>query len=153
MLDILRLLFFIGILILLSVNDLRRGIIPNKIVYPAMLITVGLTLVSPEVSIKMSLIGGAVLAGLLMIPAVLLKRMGLGDVKLVFLIGLMTGFPEGIIALFSGIILGGLAAITLLLLKVKGRKDEMPYAPFLAIGTIIVLLGEQYSLFPLLKLV
>ncbi len=153
MIDIFRLSFFVGILIFLSVNDLRHGIIPNKIIYPAMLITVGLVLVSPEVSIKMSLVGGAVLAGLLMIPAVLMKRMGLGDVKLAFLIGLMTGFPEGIIALFSGIILGGLAAIILLLLKVKGRRDEMPYAPFLAVGAIVVLLGEQYSLFPLLKLV
>ncbi len=153
MLDIFRLSFFVVILILLSVSDLRHRIIPNKILYPAVLITVGLAVVSPELSIKMSLIGGVVLAGLLMIPAVLLKRMGLGDVKLAFLIGLMTGFPEGIIALFSGIILGGLVAIILLLLKVKGLRDEMPYAPFLAIGAIAVLLGEQYSLFPLLELV
>ncbi len=148
MLDIFRLSFFVVVLISLSVSDLRHGIIPNKIVYPAVLITVGFAVVSPEVSIKMSLIGGAVLAGLLMIPVALLKRMGLGDVKLVFLIGLMTGFPEGIIALFSGIFLGGLAAIILLLLKLKGSRDEMPYAPFLATGAIAVLLGEHYSLFP-----
>ncbi len=107
MLDILRLSFFVGILIFLSVNDVRHGIIPNKIVYPAMLITVGLALVSPEVSIKMSLIGGAVLAGILMVPAVLFKRMGLGDVKLAGLIGLMTGFTEGIIDLFGRYCPGG----------------------------------------------
>ena len=153
MLDILRLSFFIGVLIFLSVSDLRQGIIPNKIVYPAILVTIVFTLVSPEASIQMSLIGGATLAGLLMIPALLFRRMGLGDVKLAFLIGLMTGFPEGIIALFSGITLGGLFAIILLLLKVKGRRDEMPYAPFLAIGAIAVLLGEQYLLFPVLELV
>lgn len=151
--DILRLSFFIGVLIFLSINDLRHGTIPNRIVYPAMLTTIGLTLVSPEASIKMSLIGGAALAGLLIIPVVLLKGMGLGDVKLAALIGLMTGFPQGIIALFSGITLGGLAAIILLLLKVKGRRDEIPYAPFLAMGAIAVLLGEQYLLFPILKLV
>ncbi len=153
MLDIIRLSFFVGILIFVSIHDLRHGIIPNKIVYPAILATIGLTLVSPEVSIKMSLIGGAVLAGLLMVPALLFQRMGLGDVKLAFLIGLMTGFPEGIIALFSGIILGGLSAIILILLKVKGRRDEMPYAPFLAIGAIATLLGGQHLLALILELV
>ena len=116
-----------------------------------MLITIGLALVAPEVSIKMSLIGGAVLAGLLMIPSMFLKGMGIGDVKLAALIGLMTGFPQGIIALFSGIILGGLAAIILLLLRIKGRKEEMPYAPFLSLGAIAVLLGEPYFLFAIFK--
>ena len=153
MFDILRLSFLVGILICLSVSDLRRGIIPNKIVYPAMLITIGFTLVSPEASIKMSLIGGAALAGLLGIPAVLLKRVGLGDVKLAALIGLMTGFPQGVIALFSGITLGGLAAIILLLLKIKEPKEDMPYAPFLSLGAIVVLLGEPYLLVPLLYVV
>lgn len=151
MLDLLRLSFFVGVLTFLSVSDLRRGIIPNRIVYPAMLATICLALISPEASIKMSLIGGAVLAGLLLIPAVLLKGVGVGDVKLAALIGLMTGFPEGIIALFSGIALGGLAAIVLLLLRIKGRKEEMPYAPFLSLGAIAVLLGEQYFLFPVFK--
>lgn len=153
MLDILRLSFFVGILIFLSVSDLRRRIIPNKVVYPAMLITIGLALVSPEASIKASLIGGAALAGLLGIPAVLLKGVGLGDVKLAVLIGLMTGFPQGVVALFSGIALGGLGAIILLLLRIKGRKDDMPYAPFLSLGAIVVLLGEPYLLFPLLDAV
>lgn len=153
MLDILRLSFFVGILIFLSVSDLRRRIIPNKVVYPAMLITIGLALVSPEASIKASLIGGAALAGLLGIPAVLLKGVGLGDVKLAVLIGLMTGFPQGVVALFSGIALGGLGAIILLLLRIKGRKDDMPYAPFLSLGAIGVLLGEPYLLFPLLDAV
>ena len=148
MLDIVRLSFFIGVLIFLSVGDLRRGIIPNRIVYPAMLITIGLVLVSPEASIKMSLITGAVLAGSLMIPVLLLKGMGLGDVKLAALIGLMTGFPQGIVALFIGIALGGLAAIVLLSFKIKGWRDEMPYAPFLSLGAIVVLLGGKHFLMP-----
>ncbi|GAF79372.1 unnamed protein product, partial [marine sediment metagenome] len=54
-------------------------------------------------------------------------------------------------ALFSGIALGGLAAIVLLLLRIKGRKEEMPYAPFLSLGAIAVLLGEQYFLFPVFR--
>jgi len=150
MFETFRLAFFICILILLSVSDIRRGIIPNKIVYPAILVTIVLTLISPEASITMSLICGATLAGILIIPAVLFRRMGLGDVKLAFLIGLMTGFPEGVIALFSGIVMGGLFAIFLLVFKLKGLRDVMPYGPFLAAGTITILLAERLSLLPII---
>ncbi len=146
----IRLAFFIGVLIFLSYYDLRHGIVPNKITYPAILATIGLNLLSPDASIEMSLIGGVVLAALLMIPSLLFRRMGLGDVKLAFLIGLMTGFPEGIIALFGGIFVGGIWAIILVLLKIKRPKDEMPYAPFLATGAIAVLLGGQRLLYTFL---
>lgn len=152
MFDVFRLSFYIGVLIFLSFYDLKHGLVPNKITYPAILVTIGLTLLSPEASIKMSLIGGAVLAGLLMIPALLFKRMGLGDVKLAFLIGLMTGFPEGMIALFGGIFIGGISAIILIAFKIRGPKDEMPYAPFLAAGAIAVLLWGQRIMSAILEL-
>jgi len=66
--------------------------------------------------------------------------MGLGDVKLAGLIGLAVGFPMVLVALFIGIILGGLVAILMLSLKLKSRKDVMPYGVFLGIGPIITLL-------------
>jgi leader peptidase (prepilin peptidase)/N-methyltransferase len=150
MIETASLIFFIGILVLAAIIDFRYGIIPNKIVYPAILVTLLFTLISPSASIKMSLVGGASLAGLLLIPAVLFKSMGMGDIKLAFLIGLMAGFPLGIVAIFSGIIMGGLVAIALITLRVKGRKDEMPYGPYLAMGTILTLLLNHYSLFPVL---
>jgi leader peptidase (prepilin peptidase)/N-methyltransferase len=150
MTDIVRLSFFICVLFLISMNDLKRGIIPNSIVYPAIIVTIVLNLVSPEASIKMSFAGAACLAGILFIPAVLLRRMGIGDVKLVFLIGLMTGFPEGIVALAGGIVLGGIFAVIMLSFRIKGRKDEMPYGPFLAAGGIITLVADKLSLLPYL---
>ena len=66
--------------------------------------------------------------------------MGMGDVKLAGLIGLATGFPLGLVALFIGIFIGGLAAVVLLVLRMKGRKDVVPYGTFLAIGPVITLL-------------
>ena len=66
--------------------------------------------------------------------------MGMGDIKLVTLIGLATGFPLALAALFIGIVIGGLAAVVLLALRKKGRKDVMPYGVFLGIGPIVALL-------------
>ena len=148
MIEMISVYFFIAVLIILSVFDTRYGIIPNKIVYPAIIVTIALVWLSPEASLKTSLIGGATLAAFLLVPVLLLRSMGLGDVKLAFLIGLMTGFPEGVVALYGGIALGGLCAIFLLVFRLKERRDEMPYGPFLVVGAIVVLLAHQYSLFP-----
>lgn len=151
--EIISLLFFTGVLIFLALYDLKYRIIPNRVVYPAIIITLALSLLSPEVRVVMALASGTALALLLLIPALLLKKMGMGDVKLVFLIGLMTGLPEGIIALFGGIFLGGLAAIILVLLRLKSGKDEMPYAPFLAAGAIVVLIGGQQIMNSILEMI
>ena len=64
----------------------------------------------------------------------------MGDIKLVTLIGLVTGFPLNIVALFIGIVIGGIVAVFLLIFRKKGRKDVMPYGVFLGIGPIITLL-------------
>jgi leader peptidase (prepilin peptidase)/N-methyltransferase len=147
MFDILRLVLYIIILITIAVIDFKKGIIPNRIVYPAAVAVILLNLISAGTSSIMTLIGGISLAGFFLVSSLLLKNIGMGDIKLALLIGLMAGFPEGIIAIFSGIFIGGLVAIVLVLSKIKGRKDTMPYGPFLAAGAIITLIGHQFSLF------
>jgi leader peptidase (prepilin peptidase)/N-methyltransferase len=66
--------------------------------------------------------------------------MGEGDIKLGILIGLATGFPLALLALVIGAILGGLVASVLLLLRIKGRKEAIPFGPFLSLATIVTLL-------------
>ena len=65
--------------------------------------------------------------------------MGLGDVKLAGLIGLVTGFPLVLIAMYLAILSGGLVAIVLLLLRLKGRKEAMPFGPFLSLAAMATL--------------
>ena len=56
------------------------------------------------------------------------------------LIGLVIGFPLIFVALFLGAVLGGLVAGILLLLKIKRRKEPIPFGPFLSLATIATLL-------------
>jgi hypothetical protein len=56
----------------------------------------------------------------------------MGDIKLVAVIGLATGMPLALAALFIGIVIGGLAAIVLLVLQKKGRKTSCRTAFFWA---------------------
>ena len=66
--------------------------------------------------------------------------MGWGDVKLVGLIGLATGFPLIFVALIIGAVLGGVVAAILLVSKKKGRKEAIPFGPFLSMAALITLI-------------
>lgn len=131
------------ILVVLAVIDLEQKLILNKIVYPMAVVAIIANIFLPEPSIKnflFGLAGGAISFTILLIPALVYsKGMGWGDVKMAGLLGLMTGFPNVFVGIIGGIILGGLLAIILLVLKKKGRKDGIPFGPFLALGTMIAL--------------
>jgi len=90
--------------------------------------------------------GAAVGGGLLMLIRVIGGRlarreaMGLGDVKLMAACGLLLG-PEGTIqALFSALLIGAVVGGGTWLLA---RRKEMPFGPFLAVGTLLILLWQE----------
>lgn len=147
--------------ITLMIIDLERGLILNKIVYPAALVAIIISIFLPpsrliypggvvplpvsdffpQLGIIQSALGGGI--GLvLFLVIVLISRggMGWGDVKMAALIGLVIGFPSILVVLFLAAILGGLIAGILLLFKVKKRKESIPFAPFLSLATIATLL-------------
>ncbi|MDD5696679.1 MAG: prepilin peptidase [Candidatus Pacebacteria bacterium] len=65
------------------------------------------------------------------------RAMGFGDVKLAFLLGLFLGYPVIIPALFVSFFLGALIGIILVFLKKKKMKSEVPFGPFLVMGSFI----------------
>jgi leader peptidase (prepilin peptidase)/N-methyltransferase len=148
--------FWSCVFLIIIFIDLEHKLILNKVTYPAAVIALvllgadsifpgagifGDIHLVPQPSIWSGLIGGAIGFTFFLLVFIINPRgMGMGDVKLVALIGLATGFPLALAALFIGIFIGGLAAVLLLSLKKKGRKDIMPYGVFLGIGPIIALL-------------
>jgi Type II secretory pathway, prepilin signal peptidase PulO and related peptidases len=84
--------------------------------------------------------GGIGLGIFLLIVIVSRGGMGWGDVKLAALIGLVFGFPLVFVALLIGVVLGGVVAALLLLLRIKKRKEAIPFGPFLALAAIVTLL-------------
>ncbi len=138
--------------IVLMVIDLEHKLILNKIVYPAMVVALIVSIFLPQSRIPSlpllpwpeavnGVIGGGIGFVFLLIPALIYRGgMGWGDVKMAGLIGLVFGFPMVFVALLMGVILGGLVAGILLLLKKKKRKEPIPFGPFLAVATIVTLL-------------
>ena len=143
-------------LFLASLLDLQTGLIHNKISLPGILAGLALSLLPGGLTFLQSLAGLLVIGGILyLIAEVSRGGMGGGDIKLAALMGAFLGIRSGIVALFAGFLLGALVGTALLLTKKKGRKDAMPFAPFLSAGAFVAFLfgGElvdfylQFSIF------
>jgi leader peptidase (prepilin peptidase)/N-methyltransferase len=132
-------------LVAITAIDLRHQIIPDVITLPGIVAGFALSLASGRLVWLESLIGIAVGGGIfLVIILVSGGGMGGGDMKLGAMLGAFLGWKLGLLALLMGVLAGGSAAICLLALGRKGRKEAIPFGPFLALGGAISLLwGDQ----------
>ena len=132
-------------LIVIFMIDLEHHLILNRTVYPAMGIALLGALVLSDHPFRGAALGGLIgFAIFFTIVFIYPAGMGMGDARLAAYIGLITGMPAVFIALFLAIILGGIVGVVLLATGVKGRKDPIPFGPFLVIGGLIAMLyGKQ----------
>jgi len=129
-------------LIVIFVYDLIHSIIPDEMLWPAVIISLLYLAFGGGLGVfKMALMGVAIAVGFLGIIYVLGKGkwMGMGDVKLAVLLGLITPFPYVLLTLFSAFIVGSIIGIILMLTGKKTMKSEIPFGPFLIIGVYISL--------------
>jgi len=145
---------FLGIMLAIAVIDARHRVVPNRIVYPSL----GLFAVA---IVAGDLAGGGVDAldagfglalygvPLLLVAVAVPQGMGMGDVKLAALIGLVLGsfgLSSVGVAAGVGVIGGGIGALVALALLGAGRKDQIPFGPFLAGGAVVAtLLGPRIA--------
>jgi leader peptidase (prepilin peptidase)/N-methyltransferase len=135
---------FLSLCVVLSVLDLRWKVIPNALVYPAFLLflaaLVALWAADQGVRLASAAVGVAAYGGGLFILALVWPgAMGMGDVKLAALTGLVLGglgLRYVSVAAVAAIVVGGLAAI-LLVLTGTSRKARIPFGPYLAAGAIV----------------
>lgn len=126
------------VLVTVSFTDLRSKRIPNKIIFPAIVLAFIAMFYTP--GWRTALIGAVVGAGFMLLPVVAFgKHGGMGDVKLAFFMGLILGFPGIVFAL----IVAHVSTVVLWLgvvLKRLNRKSIIPFGPFLAFGTAVFLI-------------
>lgn len=137
------------LLIAIFVIDLNTQLILNKITYPACIFALATVPLRDDLNYIDSTSGNVLIGGVfgffLLMAIVILSRggMGMGDVKMATLMGLALGFPHLIVGLFVGVFTGGIVAVVLLALKRKGRKQAIPFGPFLAIGFMTALIWGE----------
>ncbi len=143
---------FVSALMAITFIDLEFQIIPDSITLPGILVgLIAGSLVLPDPFLRWSLLGykasvlGAVSGfGLFYIVAVLSKGgMGGGDIKMMAMVGAMTGWKSVLLTTFIGSLLGSIIGVSLMVFKGKSRKTKIPFGPFLAAGTVITLFYGQ----------
>ena len=143
-----------SVLLALSVIDLELYILPNRITYPSILVSaVAIPVLAfavlddPGGAILGAALGALGFAGfllvLLMAWELILRKegMGMGDVKLAVLLGMWLGLINPLLCLFALIassVIGLIVGIGIL--AVRKESKPFPFGPWLAIGTVAVIL-------------
>lgn len=141
----INLLILVSLLIICSFIDLRNKIIPNKITYPGIILGFILSLFFNHITFTSALLGLLIPAGLLFLIALIFKKgMGMGDVKLVAMIGTFIGWQDTLLSIFIGSLLGSVIGLILIGTDSIERRTRIPFGPFISIGTVVMLLiGEN----------
>lgn len=140
--------FFATVFLALALTDLDRRLLPNRVVYSTTLLAAGLCWAWPDTSIVQVLTGGlaaAAIAAALLLFSLPFGRgaFGMGDVKMIVLIGFVTGLPAVFIGILVGTLAGGVAAALLVVTRLRKTSDYIPHGPSLSLGGIVALFWGQ----------
>lgn len=147
-LKIVRYVVLIAFLVPVSAIDYEKKIIPNRILLVMtgirVMLLIGDLLVYEEYRTELvtSAFGGMAVGFVIFLFAYFLSRksIGLGDVKLIAVIGFYVGLTQIWTVIVAGLLMAGIFSCVQLVRKKVTMKDYIPLAPFLSAGTILTML-------------
>jgi leader peptidase (prepilin peptidase)/N-methyltransferase len=141
---------FIAALVAVTFIDLDHQIIPNVISLPGIVVGLVFSLISPTLTLWDSLLGVVAGAGVLLTVFWVYylvthqEGLGMGDPKLLAMIGAFLGWRAIGFTLFCASLVGSIIGVALMRYYHADRKMALPFGPFLAFGAICYLFfGEQ----------
>ncbi|MCF6465640.1 prepilin peptidase [Clostridium sp. Cult2] len=144
-LDFIFYAFLFSLLIIITFIDLDYQIIPNILVILILLGSIIYKLLNLLLyGIPLNLFNGLMgltISGLIFLIILIVSKggMGGGDVKLIGVLGFILGVPKIFLNIFLSFLIGGIISIFLLGFKIKGRKDPIPFGPFITLAFTITL--------------
>jgi leader peptidase (prepilin peptidase) / N-methyltransferase len=133
-------------LVVLAAADIERGIIPNRVVLPAtgLVLTAQMAMFSDRALVWLL---APLAAGLALLTPALFGRewMGMGDVKLALLLGAGLGWGAIGAILLAFVCVFPVALLVLVRVGLSARKSTIPFAPFLALGALMVLFAPHFA--------
>jgi len=133
-------------LLAIFVSDLVYQTIPDEVIYPTAIITFFYSLITHHSSLITLFITAVISAGFFYLLLLIThgRGMGLGDVKLAGLMGLILGWPKILAALYLAFLTGAFFGVILILLGKKKFGQHIPFGPFLTTATFVSLFwGEK----------
>ncbi len=142
----LSLVIGISCLVLAAIHDARTGFIPDRLSIGACFVIVCLAGVGGTLPQTLLAAVGTAAPMLLLYALTRGRGLGFGDVKLAALIGAVLGLSLGYIALGLAFVVGAAICIIGLWLRRMHRGQEIAFAPYLAIGSLIALFARGVQL-------
>lgn len=141
--------WFVALGLLLAVIDLREMLLPNRLLLPGTAVTAALLALAAALDdawpdlLRALLAGGVSFAVLLVMALIAPTGLGMGDVKLAALLGLVLGWlgwEAVLLGFFLGFLLQAVLGLALLATLRAGRSTELPFGPALLTGTLVAVL-------------
>ena len=146
----LSLLFLVSALVVVAFVDIDHQVIPNAITLPGIPLGLlaGLAVGGPPILDRIlgALTGAGFLYLVLLYGSALYGRdaMGEGDLNLIALVGAFLGWRGVVVTILFGCVAGSFVGLTMIAFGRLGRRDHMPFGPFLATGALVALfVGDQ----------
>ena len=128
-------------LLVASFIDLTHMIIPDAVTLPGIVVGIAIGLLPSSIGFANALAGACLGGGIFLLIALAYPAgMGGGDVKLIAMIGAFVGWQAVLVTIILSAFCGAISGLTLILLGFKGRRDPVPFGPFLAVGGIAAML-------------
>ncbi len=138
---LIKYLILFSVLIVVTFIDMEHKIIPNKLIAIILIWAVIWQVFYPQIELYKAIAGALLGGGILLFSAIISKGgMGGGDIKFMAATGFFLGISTTALALFLAFLIGSIVGIGLMVLRIKGRKDPIPFGPFLSIGVFIAAL-------------
>jgi leader peptidase (prepilin peptidase) / N-methyltransferase len=131
-----------SLLIVISVIDIQSMVIPDEYSLPAVLLAFVTAFFIADQTMFSAALGALVAGGFIASLVILSKEkwMGMGDISLAVILGLIGGLAGSVVGLVVAFFAGTLVGLVMLLLRRKGMKDSLPFGPFLALGSFVAAL-------------
>lgn len=139
--NLIKYLFLSSLLIVIAFIDYKHQIIPDSILLFGFFTTLIFKLLYYSRIELLNSTLGLLIGGLIFLIIAIVSHggMGGGDIKLIALLGFFFDWKHLLLLMFLSFIIGAFFSIILLLLKIKDRKDFIPFGPFISIAAIITI--------------
>ncbi|WP_432408063.1 prepilin peptidase [Wukongibacter sp. M2B1] len=130
-----------SILLTISIIDIKTRIIPDKVIILGSILGAIIMLLNDNISIINALLGIVICGGIIAVISIMTKgAIGMGDAKLFACIGIFLGLQSTLGVMVIATMLSGLTGLILLTFKIVGRKATLPFAPFISVAAIFIMI-------------
>lgn len=123
-------------------KDLKERIIPNNVILILLVFGVLITVLDYD-NVLSHLLGFLVSGGIFLIIAVVTRAFGMGDVKYMFVVGLILGLLVSMYAIMFSFAIGGIVNGILLVSKKVKKTDYVAFGPYLVVGSLLALIYSK----------